>query len=118
MSNYKVYSPDTLKKIKKNRLKSMVNKPLISHMLMLTNKPQLKPKFFPNFNKLLEHKYVCNAVLAPQWWFSDSEQKCCIVLKIKGLNPCLFCKACWNFKSELSLASLIRIIIEMLSRIS
>lgn len=32
---------------------------------MLTNKPQLKPKFFPNFNKLLEYKYVCNAVLAP-----------------------------------------------------
>lgn len=44
-------------KPKKNRLK--VNKPLISYMSMLTNKPQIKSKFFPNFNMLLEYKYVC-----------------------------------------------------------
>lgn len=70
----------------------MVNKPLISHMSMFTNKPQVKPNFFPNFTKLLEYQCVCNVVLAPQWWFSNSEQKCCIVLKIKGLNPCSYAK--------------------------
>lgn len=56
---------------------------------MLIFTASFKSKFFPQFYKLLEYEHVCDTVLAVQSCSSNSEQKCCTVLKTKRLNPYL-----------------------------